>query len=310
MIQRIVNYAYRYPLSWLRLINRFGGIFNYWQMINSKKLMKKLSQQLEPVISYNNGFPIYFLTGKKYLYQTLFCISSLVKVSNEKFEFYLVDDGSFDKNLIKKIESQIAGCNIITKKEISFNIQQKIPIEKFPILNRKRNEYPHIKKLTDIHTLVGGNWKIVLDSDMLFWSNPAEMVEWLKHPKKPIHMIDCVEAYGYTREIMQTLCKSKIRSKINVGIIGLNSSTINWVYLENWIKELENEQGKSYFLEQALSAMLIGEMESVSLCPAAYIVNPEKDQVKNNEGTLHHYVDLSKEHYFKMAWKNIYNLND
>jgi len=34
-----------------------------------------------------------------------------------------------------------------------------------------------------------------------------------------------------------------------------------------------------------------------------YIVLPTEEQVDNQTGTLHHYVNESKEVYFKKAWK-------
>jgi hypothetical protein len=89
-----------------------------------------------------------------------------------------------------------------------------------------------------------------------------------------------------------------------VGAIGLKSEAINWNKLENWVKTLEEQEGTSYYLEQALSAMLIGKIDATVLKTGDYIVNPSADQIKNKTGILHHYVDLSKEGYFKHAWKH------
>jgi hypothetical protein len=301
LIQKLVDFCYRHPRSELKKYKRFGGYFNYRQMVHNRKLMAKASVSLPPAQSYPDGLPIYFLTGKDYLYQTLFCIRSLAKTSTGKFRFILADDGSFDKQIINRIEIQLPGAVIFKKKDIDVHLQGMLPFKDYPILHHKREVYPHIKKLTDVHCLPGNNWKLVLDSDMLFWNEPAAMIGWLRSPGKPLHMIDCEESYGYSEKLMQDLSGERIRGLINVGAIGLNSNQINWGRIEQWVGELEEREGTSYYLEQALTAMIIGGKETIVLNSSEYIVNPGK----HSKGTLHHYVDLSKALYFNEMWQKL-----
>ncbi|MBK0378195.1 hypothetical protein [Mucilaginibacter segetis] len=265
--------------------------------------MKKKSLELPPVISENDGLPIYFLTGKNYLYQTLFCIQSLTKVTTMSFKYILVDDGSFDNKLIGQIQKQLPGAEIISNDIIQSNIEKAISIDKYPYLRKKRAIYPHIKKLTDIHTIPDNKWKLVLDSDMLFWSEPITIIKWLQNPYMPIHMVDCEESYGYSRNLMKELSGAEVKPMLNVGVIGLNSDQVNWDGLEFWIKNLEEKEKTSYYLEQALTAMLIGNQHTNALNPDEYIVNPSFHLNKNKIGVLHHYVDTSKESYYTKSWK-------
>lgn len=274
-------------------------------MMHGRELMEKASINLPPVTSHPDGLRIYFLTGKKYLYQTLFCIQSLSKVTGENLRFILADDGSFDEKIITRIHSQLPGAEIITKADIEKNLQEYLPEELYPILHKKRREYPHIKKLTDIHTLAGGQWKLVMDADMLFWNEPTAIINWLTRPDKPIYMQDCQNAYGYSAKLMELLCGKKIPDLLNVGVIGLNSENIDWTKLNQWVSALEEKEGTSYYLEQALTAMLIGETKATVLPANDYIVNPDNETINYRKGILHHYVDLSKEGYFKQAWKMV-----
>lgn len=304
-MQTLINFLYRNPKVRLKHFRRFGGYFNYRKMMAARKQMEQASFTLPPVASVSEGLPVYFLTGKNYLYQTLFCIRSLVLVSKAKFRFVLVDDGSFDDAFIDRIRKQLPGVEIVTKEIIAHNLNNVIPEAQFPYLHKKRAVYPHIKKLTDIHTIPGDGWKLVLDSDMLFWHEPCEMLDWLRAPGRPLHMIDCGEAYGYSKKLMEELTGTTIKPLINVGAIGLNSGNINWHDLERWTETLEQREGTSYYLEQALSAMLIGDDHAAVLPPGKYIVNPGKATIAAQNGLLHHYVDLSKEGYYKLAWKKL-----
>jgi len=265
--------------------------------------MMEASQNLPPIISYTNGLTIYFLTGKKYLYQTLFCAFSLTKTSKEKFQFVLVDDGSFDESFDRQVKKQMPGVQIITTKMIEANLAQNLPKTRYPYLHHKREIYPHIKKLTDIHTIDTTSYKLVLDSDMFFWNEPTELTNWLKTPNGCLYMLDSEESYGYDKELMETLCGFTIPDLMNVGAFGVNSNSINWNNIENWAKSLEEKQGASYFLEQALSAMVVASQTKTILNAEEYIVNPEINTSDLNKDKLHHYVDLSKKYYFETAWK-------
>ncbi len=307
MIQSIINILYRIPLSNYKKIKRLGGFYSYHKMTLGMKKMQKASKGIPPILSATNGLPIYFLTGKNYLYQTLFCAYSLSKASKEQFQFTLVDDGSFDEEIINRIHNQMPGTKIITKEMIEINLSKLVLKEKYPYLYNKRKVYPHIKKLTDVHSVSDNSYKLVLDSDMLFWRDPADLIKWLKNPSGCLHMIDCEESYGYTAGLMKELSGADIPEKVNVGAIGLNSNNINWEALNLWVKKLEEKEGTSYFLEQALSAMIIAKQPSKTILDSKdYIVNPERMQ---HEDILHHYVDLSKKYYFEKAWKKLLGNN-
>lgn len=264
--------------------------------------MIKASKTLPPIPSHKDGLQIYFLTGKDYLYQTLFCAYSLIKVSKEKYQFTLVDDGSFTEELKSSTKKQMPDVIILDTNQINQNLDLYLPIHDYPFLRNKRAVYPHLRKLTDVHTIDQG-YKLVLDSDMLFFKEPIEMINWLKAPSGCLFMIDCAESYGYSHQLMEDLIGQQIPKLVNVGAYGLSSSAISWQHLENWGKNLEEKEGTTYFLEQALSAMLSANMSKTILNKEEYIVNPSP----NLENTkLQHYVDLSKKFYLETAWRIIY----
>jgi hypothetical protein len=302
MMQKLINSVYRSPKSMLKTYRRFGGYFSYRRMLNGERLMKKAAGRLPPSVSFPDGLPLYFLTGENYIHQTLFCIRSLLKASNEPYHFILVDDGSFNKEVSGLIASKLPGSTVITVEQINNNLKKALPAGDFPALHHKRKVYPHIKKITDIHSVSSPGWKLVLDSDMLFWKEPKEITGWLKNPSRPLHMVDCQQSYGYSGELMQMLCGEKIPELVNVGVIGLASADIPWENLETWVSILEQKEGTSYYLEQALTAMLLGETKSTALHREAYKVNPAFSDLQKNVSTLHHYVDLSKAVYFEKAW--------
>lgn len=306
LIQESINILYRYPKGKIRQIQRQGGLWNVWQINRARKEMEQAAQTLRVPLGNTGITPleVHFLTGKKFWYQTVFCMYSLQKTTSTPFHFHLYDDGSFDESLIRQIKEQAPATTIHTIGEIELRLREAIPEDRFPFLWHKRRVYPHIKKLTDIHAGTKG-WKLVLDSDMLFFSTPTIIIEWLQQSEIPIFIQEKGNFYGYSKQLMETLCEGSIRDGINVGVIGLKSEEIDWFKLMTWAEKLEQTEGASYFLEQALTAMLLGNDPSISGERSDYIVNPAKEDVEKGKGVLHHYVDLSKEWYFKTAWKKI-----
>ena len=299
-IQNFINWVYRHPKGRLQHISRFGGFFKYRQMLRENKRMRSAALALPPVQSYEDGLPVYFLTGNNFLYQTLFCIRSLVMSTDKKFKFHIIDDGSLDIAFTRK---KLPGALITGHDEINARVNKLLPLENFPVLHRKRAEYAHIKKLTDIHSSPDSGYKLVLDSDMLFWKEPVAMINWLKKPTGNLFMQDCLESYGYTPGLMKSLCNAEIPSLLNVGVAGIASDQIIWEEVETWIKALEEKEGGSYYLEQALTAMLTAGRRYTILPASDYVVYPSDRQIQDRDGTLHHFVDLSKKAYFTKAWK-------
>jgi len=271
-------------------------------MLQGRDKMIKASHTLPAIPSHQDGLQIYFLTGKDYLYQTLFCAYSLVKFSKEKYQFTLVDDGSFTEDLKSRTKKQMPGVIILDTNQINRNLDLFLPIHNYPFLQNKRTVYPHLRKLTDVHTIDDG-YKLVLDSDMLFFKEPTEMIDWLKAPSGSLFMVDCAESYGYSQQLMEDLVGEQIPKLVNVGTFGFNSSAISWQQMENWGKNLEEKEGTTYFLEQALSAMLVANRSKTILNKEEYVVNPSQNL---ENAKLHHYVDLSKKFYWETAWKIIH----
>ena len=154
----------------------------------------------------------------------------------------------------------------VSRSEIERELDRHLPKARFPELRARRLTYPHLRKLTDIHCWRRG-WTLVLDSDMLFFREPRFLLDWLAAPASACHMLDALPAYGYSARLMEELAGHPIPPLVNVGFCGLRSDAIDWDELERWCKELVAREGMSYFLEQAITAMLVaGKASSRSIC--------------------------------------------
>jgi len=299
-----LGYTFYYkPKGWLKKIIK-NGLFNSVSIEQGRQAMVKTSASLKIAEPATDAAEVYFLTGKKFWPLTAFCMYSLSKQSGNKLRAVFIDDGSLDDALIKTMRLQFPGCNVKTSAQIEADIKTYLPTSKYPVINKKRAVYPHLKKLTDVHAGSKG-WKLVLDSDMLFFKYPVEMLTWLDAPQQPFFLYDPVYSYHYSLALMEQFANNTIIPNLNVGAIGLKSELVDWDKLETWIAQLEEKEGTNYLLEQALSAMLVAGDEPIIADRQEYIVMPERSEVENPSATLHHYVAGSKEWYYKKAWQQV-----
>jgi hypothetical protein len=305
----VLFYRFYYaPQAFVRKIARQGAI-NMVVDSQAQLQMEKSAYRLQPLNVRQidvTALDIYFLTGKNFWYQTCFCAYSMSQHTDAVLRPVIYDDGSLEKKYQNEIVRIFPNAKIILKQEIEESIDKYLPNNKFPYLRERRLNYPNMRKITDIHIGSHG-WKLVLDSDMLFFQTPDILIEWLKFPKQPCHMVDVETSYGYSEDLMTSLAQSEIAERVNVGICGVRSEDIDWEKLEYWCKTMIEQQGTHYFQEQALVAMLVAG-KSCTIAPASeYIVMPGKDEVIEPTAILHHYVADSKPWYFRYGWKHICN---
>jgi hypothetical protein len=302
---RLAYLCYYRPIArWKRI--RRTGVFSAVLTERNRRQMQRASATLHEIRrAGKTTHQVYFLTGKKYWYQTAFCLYSLQKsLPDSQLDAIFIDDGSFDEQLRATVHRQFPGSTIRSKAETEARLMDALPPGKYPVIHRKRKSYPHLRKLTDIHAGSSG-WKMVLDSDMLFFREPVALAAWLTRPELPFFLFDPVCSYYYSAGLMDSLAGAPVQQNLNVGAIGLESDSIDWERLEYWISELENREGDHYFLEQALSAMLAAGQQVQVADPKNYIVMPDREQAVSSAGILHHYVAGSKQWYYRYTWKTL-----
>ncbi|WP_017654678.1 hypothetical protein [Fortiea contorta] len=300
---KIAYHAYFRPKSFLKECER-RGISNMAWDAYTRKQMEKQAYNLPTTSSSERILDIYFLTGKKFWDQTCFCAYSFAQHSPFSIRPIIYDDGSLNIHHCQAIKRIFPHAKILLKPELDACIETNLPESKFPYLRERRQNYPNIRKLTDVHVGSRG-WKLVLDSDMLFFQTPNFLIDWLNYPQQPCHMVDVETAYGYSEQLMTELAGAAISERLNVGICGLKSEDIDWEQLEYWCKTLIEREQTHYYQEQALIAMLMAG-KPCAVAPAKdYIVMPSKEEVIHPKAVLHHYVANSKPWYFRYGWKHI-----
>jgi hypothetical protein len=297
---------YHEPVGKFLSILRQGGPLAMRETETQRRAMEAAAATLPPLPAPANGTPLclHLLTGRRFWYQTAFCLHSLARAAGEPVRAEIYDDGSLDAGIADRLLRLGPAIRIHPQGDIIARLDRCLPASRFPVLRERWINYPNIRKLTDIHA-GRDNWKLVIDSDLLFFRRPDCLLNWMHAPDRPLHAVDCMESYGYSRPLMARLAGAPIPPLVNVGLCGLHSGALDWEELEAWCAELIARERTSYYLEQALVAMLAAR-QPCAIAPAAdYITMPGKREVLAPAAVMHHYVAESKRWYFRHAWRQV-----
>lgn len=296
---------FREPKDELARLRRWGPR-GYFLTGTWKKEMEAAAYQLEPIPVTSDAPPleVWFLTGENFWYQSAFCAWTLARQTGRKISVSLVSDGTLKEPHEAAIRALFPDGTTVHKEAIREKVETLLPLKEFPVLRQRWADYVNIRKLTDVHLGSTGT-KLVLDSDMLFFDRPTELLDWWDHSRSQelCLMTDCAEAYGYSRKLMEELSGSPIPELLNVGVCGITSEKIDWHLIEKWCAELLAAEGTSYFLEQGLVAMMASTSPHRVMPKETYITFPTQQNVLQSHGILQHYVSDSKPWYFGVAWK-------
>jgi glycosyltransferase involved in cell wall biosynthesis len=301
---RLLYRLYYAPRGFLNRCRREGAanLFLSWQ---GRGQMERAAATLPPVESAEPpAADVYFLSGRKFWYQTCFCAWTLLRHSDLPLRPVVLDDGTLDQEMRTALRRVLPQIRFELLPTIEERLDRALPATRYPTLRRHRLVYPHLRKLTDVHAgLIG--WRLMLDSDMLFFRRPTFLLDWLRHPQCPVHMLDVAPCYGYSSALLGAIAGAALAERLNVGIIGLRSETIDWDRLESWCRMLLERHGSHYLLEQGLTAMLLAERACMAAPERDYVVLPAADEVRRPRAVLHHYVAESKALYFRHGWRSV-----
>ncbi len=300
---RIFYHGWHQPLAYLHSLCLDGGPWQRARTHRGRHDMRAAASQLTPPApAYGQPLCVTLLTGARFWDMSVFCLVSLARASQRPLHPTILDDGTLPESAAETLLRLFPATIIESTATLNARLDELLPEKKFPVLRAHRQTFPLLRKLTDV--FVGQtSWRLFLDSDLLFFQSPSELITWADQPTQPLHGRDLKNAYGYSLEILGELAGKPVPERVNTGTLGLLGTEIDWPRLENACATLLQKHGTNYFLEQALVAIhLVGRTCTV-LPPERYILCPRPPESTACQAVMHHYVAESKRWYFQSNWR-------
>jgi len=293
------------PRAELRQCVAAGGPLEQWRTWRGRVAMEQAAWTL-PVPPARGGRPLelHVLSGRHFWYQTAFCLWTFARESQRDLAPVIIDDGSLEPGQAEVLRRLFPAAKLRSNAANTTLLDIHLPRARFPALRTRIDEYPLLRKLTDPHVGQTG-WKLLMDSDLLFFRRPTLLVNWLDAPTQPLRATDIQNAYGYPLPLLGELAGRPVPELVNTGLIGLRSEEIDWEQQEYWCRTLVGRQGTHYYQEQALVALLLAGRPHITAPAADYVTLPRPPEATACRAVMHHYVAESKQWYFRHNWRRV-----
>jgi hypothetical protein len=233
----------------------------------------------------NVDFEIHSLLGKRHVGMCLWSIKSLLHFSGMQYTVVLHDDGSLTDADIHKLEHHLVNVRVIRKPLADEQIVSKI--KPYPnVLKYRFGELGQTDwgkrmsifslKLLDFNLLANASKILVLDTDVLFFRMPDEIIHWAEDPASK-ECLYAYEEYMPIRDAGNKIVKFKKKTDpqcfFNSGLICFNKSALNLAVLDDWLGSNKERVDKVYIFEQQTYNYLVHQTLNHGPLPSSYSFN-------------------------------------
>jgi hypothetical protein len=271
--------------------------------------MERAAEELRPRKA-DEGKParqVWFLSGRAHWYQTVFCAWTFQRWSRFRVVPVILDDGSFDEEVQAKFARIFPDYLLYRRDDCNRKFAQEFPAMRYPMIHAVRKRQVLFRKLTKVFGRAD-EWRFLMDSDMLFFSEPREIDDLLEQGREIFVQRDCWESYGYSRALLERLAGRPLPEAVNIGIVQYNGARTDWDQVERWLTEMVTAEGMAYNVTQGTFATVLASQSIRFLDREQYRVIPRNPAAGEALPICGHYVADSKPWYFGQGWKKALEL--
>jgi hypothetical protein len=243
-----------------------------------------------------------FLTGARFVHQTIFCARSFEWACDTHVRLEIFDDGTLGPADLAALHRALPHAGIIRESAAVARLDRVLSEQRFPVLRHMRAGQPLMRKLLDLHAGLAGP-ALYLDSDMLFFGRPAVLRDWLKTPHGDLFMQQHGDALVGDRAELARTFGIPLLEGVNSGIIAVDGRDFDWPGLEAAATLLTATQRSHKWAEQTLFAWLLSRRQATPLSRADYFLCHQRADLGPTPPPLRHYVHKSKVNYVAGEWR-------
>lgn len=265
-IKETLRYGYKCKGVLRYLINRF------W---NSRLVYNLKLLDYKPV----DGVEIHILCQKKDSDMLAWSLISFINVSGICPKIVVHEDGSFDQKTVNKLESKFPELEVLSLKKADELINGITGLSP-KLLEHRKYGHKLIYKLVDIFLLSQSEKVMVLDSDVLFFNYPREILEFIEGKSGYDSLISDQDGI-YDLKLSDDY--SKKYNLLNNHVEWMNSGIILYdkkkIGLDKLLEYFENTLRKpgEYLVEMAGWGSLIAQTKFKFLTKEKYIAKGKSE---------------------------------
>jgi hypothetical protein len=269
MLKRVkTEFFYLYKLL------REGYGPKYWLKYLKNRFFTDLSEIRPTRYLAEENLELHVLCQKQDVLMLAWALKSFLNFSQLRPEIIVHDDGSIDRHQVRLLEEKFSSLRVLSRKEADKQISELAELSQRTREYRNRGHKLNLK-LIDILALSRAKKVIVMDSDILFFGYPKEIVDFVRSESNEDALASSQDGtydLGVQREYQEKhqLIKKEV-GLINSGFIIFNRDKVNInalnEYYENTTRAIDD-----YFVEMAGWGSVISQLNFRFLPLEKYII--------------------------------------
>ena len=248
--------------------------------------------------------PVHVLTGTKDWQLAAWMLASFFHFTEMAWPIVIHDDGTLPEDARATLESLFQGARLIRRSEADAEMNRVL--RAFPFCHDYRNAHPLALKIFDMPHFARGDRFLVIDSDVLFFNHPREIVDWANGPgtsrecwfNEDVQESSLITA-GEAREELGV----KLWNRVNSGLGAIYRPAIDFDFCDRALATTSILRGPIWRVEQTLFALCASRMGKGGLLPKNYEVSLKRRA--SPEAIARHYVGAVRDRFYGEGLKRL-----
>jgi hypothetical protein len=239
--------------------------------------------------------PVHVLTGKNDWELAAWMLASWFHFSECAWPVVIHDDGTLTNEAGGVLRALFPDVRIITRAEADKAMETVL--KPFPFLYEYRALHPLALKILDVAHFTRGGRMIVLDSDLLFFGYPREILDWTdKNNEESWFNEDAAEGSLVSAQEAKEELDVTLWPRVNSGLCLLHKPTIDFEFCDRALAETAILRGPISRVEQTLFALCASRKNHGGLLPTRYEVSLAKHSAC--DAVARHYVSAVRDRFY------------
>jgi hypothetical protein len=197
------------------------------------------------------------LTSRNDWQPCLWSLVSFYELTGLRLPLLIYSDGTLSNAHVARIKGIFPDARIIDPAVADAAVANSL--SQFPNCRKFRLAQPCARRIIDLPLLCSSNSILMLDSDILFFSRPEELVRQIASARSGSFVFerDMQDAYFDSRANIRERFNIEVAAQVNCGIMLADISNFDHARIENWLGQAPIE--KHPWAEQTLWAMYAGQ---------------------------------------------------
>lgn len=223
--------------------------------------------------------------------------------TQRNWQVFIHDDGTLEQKHICQLRDMGFACKLITKSEADDNAMRVLA--DFEYCQSHREQFFMARKFYDPFIFSPTEKYLILDSDLIFFKRPDEILEWAGHESPELWFNEDVSEHSQlSPDQTRRLYQFELWPRVNAGLGCISKVAIDFSDTERFLKTNGLlKHGDAWMLEQTLYALHASKFGKGGLLPATYEVSLGRSVKPKTK--CRHYVGAIRDQFFSEGVKEI-----